>query len=459
MHKRIRMLIDNIKYVLNTEMLKKMAIKTKFLQNDSKFTPEKFISLCVFSNKHLTESSLDELSTWLRINENLSITKQGTNNRFNNESVDFLKSLFRKLMMSQSKLLSDSESRLKSIFNSIDICDSTSFKAPEKLKEHYEGNSGNGTDAIVKIQFEYDLLAGTYGGCKIVDAGESDFAHLDKLEDNIGKNDLKLKDLGYFKVSHLEYIDKAEAFYISRIKTTTGVYKMMNKKYSKINLTEYTGSLKEGETIEIPEAYLGAKEKLKCRLIVTKLTKENKEKKLTALVEKCKRKGEKVSDLAIESAAINVYATNVPAHILSTEIIHEIYSMRWQVEIMFKVWKSVFQIHRSKPVKIERFDCHLYGKLIAILLSTIVVFVHRDEIYYEYGKQLSEYKAFVIVKSQLFEIKQAIFNNVFTLLNLFQLINEVFLRNGIKSRRKSKKTSLDIMESILESNLVIKGIE
>ena len=229
MNKRIKRLIDNLMYILNSELLKKIAIKTKFLKKDSKFIPEKFISLCVFSNNHLCENSLEELSTWLRTNENLSITKQGVNARFNNESVEFLKSLFSKLMMSQSKLLSHNERHLKSSFNSIDICDATSYKAPEKLKEHYEGNSGNGTGAIVKIQFEYDLLSGEFGSCKVVDAGESDFAYIPKLENNIGKNDLKLKDLGCFKVSHLEYIDKVEVFYISRVKTTTGIYEKINQ--------------------------------------------------------------------------------------------------------------------------------------------------------------------------------------------------------------------------------------
>jgi hypothetical protein len=458
MNKRIKRLIDNLMYVLNSELLKKIAIKTKFLKKDSKFIPEKFISLCVFSNNHLCENSLEELSTWLRINENLSITKQGVNARFNNESVEFLKSLFSKLMMSQSKLLSHNERHLKSIFNRIDICDGTSYKAPEKLKEHYEGNSGNGTDAIVKIQFEYNLLSGEFWGCKIVDAGESDFAYIPNLENNIEKNDLKLKDLGYFKVNHLEYIDKAEAFYISRVKTTTGIYEKIDKKYSKLDLTKYSSSLTEGETIEIPEVYLGAKEKLKTRIIVTKLTKESKEKKLATLIKNCKRKGRKVTDLAIKSSAINVYVTNVPVHMLSTEIIHEIYSLRWQIEIMFKIWKSVFQIHVSKPVKIERFNCHLYGKFIAILLSNVVVFVYRDEIYHEHGKQLSEYKAFGIVKSLLFKIKQTFFNNEFTLLNLFQLINEILLKNAIKSRRKGKKTSLDIIEAISETFIAQKVI-
>ena len=73
------------------------------------------------------------------------------------------------------------------------------------------------------LLLEYDLLSGKFGGCTVGDTGESDFVYIPKLENNIGKNDLKLEDLGYFKVSHLEYIDKAEAFYISIVKTTTDI--------------------------------------------------------------------------------------------------------------------------------------------------------------------------------------------------------------------------------------------
>ena len=71
---------------------------------------------------------------------------------------------------------------------------------------------------------------------------------------------------------------------------------------------------------------------------------------------------------------------------------------------------------------------------------------------------MSEYKAFGTVKSLLFNIKQAFFNDKFTLLNLFQLINEIFLQNGIKSRRKGKKTSLDIIETIFEIFISEKAV-
>ncbi|MPQ44886.1 ATP-binding cassette domain-containing protein [Clostridium tarantellae] len=54
---------------------------------------------------------------------------------------------------------------------------------------------------------------------------------------------------------------------------------------------------------------------------------------------------------------LNAYITNVKDSILKTEEIHLFYSLRWQIELMFKIWKSLFKINKIKKVKIERFKC------------------------------------------------------------------------------------------------------
>jgi hypothetical protein len=53
---------------------------------------------------------------------------------------------------------------------------------------------------------------------------------------------------------------------------------------------------------------------------------------------------------------------------------------------MLKISKSILKIYILKSIKIERYNFHLYGKLIVLFLSTVVVFVHRDELYYEHDK-------------------------------------------------------------------------
>ena len=72
--------------------------------------------------------------------------------------------------------------------------------------------------------------------------------------------------------------------------------------------------------------------------------------------------------------------TNVPAKITPKEIAYEMYSLRWQIEIMFKVWKSVFTVDLSKKVKIQRFQCSLYGKFITILLGSTIVYTSKKKL-------------------------------------------------------------------------------
>lgn len=74
---------------------------------------------------------------------------------------------------------------------------------------------------------------------------------------------------------------------------------------------------------------------------------------------------------------------------LSTQQIHDVYSLLWQIEIMFKIWKSIFNIDNVKNVKIERFKCFLYGRLIALLLSSSIVFTAKDIIHKEDSKEIN----------------------------------------------------------------------
>lgn len=76
------------------------------------------------------------------------------------------------------------------------------------------------------------------------------------------------------------------------------------------------------------------------------------------------------------------------------EQVHHVYSLRWQIELMFKIWKSIFNIHRVKKIKIERFKCFLYGRLIALLISSSIVFAMRESILEEESKEISPIKTF-----------------------------------------------------------------
>jgi len=130
------------------------------------------------------------------------------------------------------------------------------------------------------------------------------------------------------------------------------------------------------------------------------------------------------------------------------EQIHLIYTMRWQVEIMFKIWKSLFKIHEVKKSGLERLQCFIYGRLIMILLTSSIVSTARKINYSEKGKELSEIKSFGVVKQYFNELYMCIFKGKFVLYEIFRRMLFSIQRYGIKSKKKGKQTPFLILQSI-----------
>ncbi|BAR87692.1 transposase for insertion sequence element IS231B (plasmid) [Bacillus thuringiensis serovar tolworthi] len=90
------------------------------------------------------------------------------------------------------------------------------------------------------------------------------------------------------------------------------------------------------------------------------------------------------------------------------ERVHELYTLRWQIEIIFKTWKSLFKIDHYRNVTQERLECQLYGKLIAIFLCSSTMFKMRQLLLQKKKKELSEYKAIGMIQDHLSLLYQAI---------------------------------------------------
>ncbi|OUB84381.1 transposase [Bacillus wiedmannii] len=138
-----------------------------------------------------------------------------------------------------------------------------------------------------------------------------------------------------------------------------------------IDLEAIMNQLQPGECYVV---YIGRDYGLPARDVIYRLTSEQEAQRRKNRAFKEKKKRITFNDCTKKLQGINVYITNIPSEYVSKEAIHEFYSLRWQVEIIFKTWKSIFRIHSNTNVKKERLECHIYGKLIALLLSSTVMF-------------------------------------------------------------------------------------
>lgn len=370
MNKDLFKVSKELQDVFSEKFIKRVSFRTKFVQRKGKLDEEKFLSLCVFYNDDLCESSLSQLSAKLASNENINISKQALHERFNPYSVEFMKQIFNAALKNQNEILYKNGRLFDTYFNRIRIADSTTFALPKEFQEYYTGFFSDGTESCAKIQLEYDINTGAFLHYEVQDGNISDANYLPKLYHDIEPRDLHIKDLGYFDTYYLSLIEEKKAFFLSRLKINVNVYEKFEETFKKIDILNISKNLGVGEVLEIGEVYVSKNHKLKCRLIIHKLTEEEKKKKIEAKAGKTTKKGKKVSTVSKEFDDINMYITNIPEEIVGKDKIYELYSIRWEIEIMFKVWKSIFKIHVAKKVKIERFQCCLYGKLISQLLAS-----------------------------------------------------------------------------------------
>ncbi len=458
MSKKLRHLVKLLHGTFSNSLTESLALKTRFKIRKGKLTPEMFVRLCVLYGKDLCESSLSRLHSRLFITEGIHLSPQALDQRFNVNAVAFLKELFEALIYQHNASIKISPLLQNMLFTKIKIVDGTDIQLPKNLAATYPGSGGDASKSALKIQLEYELLQGIFAVCQPNSGTTSDSAYLPHNEAMIEKGELHLKDLGYYKITHFKKIESEGAFYVSKIKRTTTAYvKNLNPEfnkdgsiskrteYIKIDIQQLTQPLLEGQSVEFLDIYIGLA-KLKARLIITKLSEESKKNREKKDKKNIRKRNKVKKDYDKIWASINAYITNIPREMADTHHIHMLYTLRWQVENIFKIWKSTFKIAAVKKVKLERFQCFLYGRLIELVLAASVVSTSKAIAMLKGMKPLSEKKTFDITKEFLEHLTGANCKNKQTLLNFLTRLIQIILKRGVKNNKKGSTSYADIFK-------------
>ena len=429
--------IDIISSFFDPESVEELARRNKFVQRESPLSGMDFFLLCVFAHQKMDCLSLEDMCGEL-YKRGVALTKQSLQDRFNEHAVEFITALLNKALSIKLNL---GRIITSGIFNRIVIFDSTQVELPETFSTKYRGHGGAASGSALKLQYGYDLLSQ-----KMLVLSVHSAVQPDRAQGLVGlqENDLRIEDLGYFQLQRLEQIGAGKAFFLSRYRFGIVVFEWKNAAYQQIDLLELERSMQAGQRRTL-NVFIGHEQKLPVRMVIEKVPAEVVAEKRRKLQYDPQIKRKSLSKKRLKLCSLNIYITNTTEEQLPCEQIRHYYSLRWQIEIIFKSWKSVYRIDQTKPMKLARFECMHLGALILITITTNIMAVCRMHLLTAHSKELSEFRFFKLMKSSLELFKQAIISSNQTLLDFLVLLEKMALRHAVKQAKAGKSTPFDIL--------------
>lgn len=186
----------------------------------------------------------------------------------------------------------------------------------------------------------------------------------------IKEGDIVIGDRCYGTISGMEYVRKAKADYIVRLRSSAfKLYKADTKENRKGNESEETIDLNvwlrtlEGTNPGSIMAYYKAEGEYQAiRIVAQRKDEAAKEKSNCRIRQIGRRKNRKVSDTAIECNEYIVVSTSITDY--SDEQIMELYRARWQIELVFRRMKSLIGIGEIPVSRHDSAMAWFYGKLL-----------------------------------------------------------------------------------------------
>ena len=355
----------------NNEECEALARETGFIQrNTSRLTGSGFFNLLTVAVLDEPTISYEGLCDILEERyPNAQITPQALCERMNSDgAVAFLEAGLERSLKETSRQQS---AAMKTVwlepFLRVLLQDSTQLQIHEKMADAFKGSGGNASAACVKVDYSYDVKSEKAEHLAIRQGADSDQGFAEDLAARVQKDDLVIRDLGYFCLNFFAYLTSIGAYFLSRLSFNVNVYLTADAD-EPVKLIQHINRFGNGgKTMEF-NMFLGQKQRIPIRLIVYRLPSDVYRKRQKAAIKASKRKGRGISLSYLKFLKYTFFITNVPATLWSMEAVGTVYRLRWQVELVFKNWKSLFQINVLKGTRPERILCLIYGRLIVILV-------------------------------------------------------------------------------------------
>jgi Transposase DDE domain len=360
------------------------------VQRASKITGKLFVALVTFGRWSTAKTTVAQLAAKAaHLDEPVEITPEALQQRMTARAVAFLQELvqtaFTKLHTGDTLC----EEGIFAPFPRVHIADSTGFRLPESLAKDFPGAGGSGSKAGAKIQLVWEYKSHTFDHFALIPWNVPDNKYVDTVVELARAGVWFLFDLGYFKLAAFATIAAARAYFLSRLNHQTTLREVVEGRQQALDVARCLAH--ETQPVIEKTVVLGAYERVPARLIALRMPEAIVNERRRQAYAVAKQRGYIPSHTYLTLLAWNLFVTNVPATIWSATTVGIAYSLRWQVELVFRGWKSGLHVATLTTTTKYSTLCYLYGRMLLILLTSALSSPLRITVW-QHARELSLFK-------------------------------------------------------------------
>jgi hypothetical protein len=341
----------------------RIAKETGFIQREVKVTGSNFAGVLVFGFLNKPKMSYRQMSQSGALS-GLQITAQGLEQKFSERSAKFMQAMLEQAVSQLIKTSLGQDIELLNRFQRIHIQDGSVMGLPDTCVGIWQGvrpNNKKGCSAV-KLHVSLEYKSGQVSGPALANGREHDqkspFFH-----QTLQPGELRITDLGFFNLDQLEKDIQAGSFWIIRYKNDVILY----ENDTELNLASFLKK-QPNDIVDIP-IQLGQTRYLPCRLIAIRADEQTAAERVRKLRENARKKRKPLSTERLQLAHWTIILTNAPQDLLSPLEVYTLLRLRWQIELLFKLWKTYSQVDESESKNPWRILTEMYAKLIAVLIQ------------------------------------------------------------------------------------------
>lgn len=338
------------------------ARQTGFVQRASPLTGARFLQTLVFGWLHDPDASLDDLAE-LAADLGADVTPQALDKRLRQPAsqclVNVLTAALQRVVTAKAAALP-----LLQRFHGVYVFDTTTLSLPAALASLFPGCGGKPGQGLATLKCHVGVELTTGALDLALGAGRQPDVCSELAQGPLPAGALRLTDRGFFDLQVLSDYDQQGVYWISRLPARLSLYDAAGQKES---LADWLARQKD-DRLDV-SLHVGVEVRLPCRLLAVRLPAAVVTKRRTRLLRQARKKGRKVSWQQEILCGWHVCITNVPACLLSLAEAGILLGARWQIELLFKLWKSHGGVDRSRGRRPLRVLCEVYAKLLAMVVQ------------------------------------------------------------------------------------------